>query len=279
MDCNIGLMLKDYVKPIMQLLTNDIRDYNMRLLTTKCLNTAVMISFFLLGREKGIKVADYCDSHNTAKRHTEYNTTNYKSLNEKLVKSLMVDLLKPIATREMFYILMTDNYFPFDDPEKEKAFFCGHVFVIEKVTKGPIPVFYFYQSYINEYDLNGKDSIKKMSYRQTESMLKKLEYVVMNEYWDATTVKYWLDITHVDTSKLKGSKSKGKIHLCYKKAKVRTCLGNLKKYTDQKIKEIKNHAADPDAIYGDRALYDDRVQPLKVGEMMTTLNNLSRIIK
>jgi hypothetical protein len=39
-------------------------------------------------------------------------------------------------------------------------FFPGHVFILEKIPSKDEPYFYFYQSYINNYDL--KDHIKKI---------------------------------------------------------------------------------------------------------------------
>ena len=66
--CDFGYILKDFVKPIMQCLTNDIKDYYMRLLVTKCLNQSVLMAYFMLGK-KGIKLADACDTTKVQQRH------------------------------------------------------------------------------------------------------------------------------------------------------------------------------------------------------------------
>lgn len=65
--CDIGYVIRGYVPALMQILTNELRDYNMQLLTTKCLNTAVIVWFLFLGKPK-MNEAAYCDSSDTQTR-------------------------------------------------------------------------------------------------------------------------------------------------------------------------------------------------------------------
>ena len=67
--CDIGYILKNYVKPLMQTLSNDVKDYYLKLITTKCLNTAIMLGIFMIGYKKTKAIADYCDTKATRLRH------------------------------------------------------------------------------------------------------------------------------------------------------------------------------------------------------------------
>jgi hypothetical protein len=70
----------------MQTLTNDVREYYMRLLTTKCLNTA-MLSIFMLGKRRcwNYKLLWY---RNDKKRHGENLETNTS-----IISNFKVDIL------------------------------------------------------------------------------------------------------------------------------------------------------------------------------------------
>ena len=59
--CDLGYVIKDHVKLLMQLLTNDLPQFNFKLQSTKCLNTAIMLLQFLIG-EKSQGIADACDT-------------------------------------------------------------------------------------------------------------------------------------------------------------------------------------------------------------------------
>lgn len=279
--CDIGYLIKDFVKPIMQALTIDVKDYYMRLLTTKCLNLAVCISFFMAGPKKGIAIADYCDSNLTTKRHESGEINNIT-----LMDAMQKDILnKNVKYRYLYYILMTDSYLPTDDSNEPSKFFCGHVMIIEKIPNGKDPYYYFYQAYINEYDFKGhvkkNKNTLKIPYNKMVDMLKKMKYILLNKYWDETSIKYWKDITFVDSSALLGSKPTNKIYLCYKKAKLNKCVEHLLKYTNQKLKDTtKYKAEDMNKIYGDPSLFDSDQNPLTVYDMKRSFEKLqNRIIE
>lgn len=270
----MGYILKNYVKPIMQCLTNDIKDYYMRLLTTKCLNSAVMIAYFMLGK-KGIEIADKCDSDLTQKKHKAGEMNNTDVL-EKLEKQITY---KACKYRQLFYILMTDTTFSHDDGNSRH--FPGHVFILEKI---PNMKFYFHQSYINEYDYAGhierSDGSLQLSMKSIERMMQQIRYILLNPTWDDNCVKYWKQIAHVDTSRLLGAHTKGKIFLCFQKAKVTDCINRLEKYTQKKLKEIsKIPEIQHSEIYGNKEAYDSDQKPLTVIEMKNSLEHLNDTIQ
>ena len=274
--CDMGYILKDYVKPIMQCLTNDIKDYYMKLLTTKCLNNSLMIAYFLLGK-KGIDIADYCDTNAVQERHAS-KVDNNVVLIDKLEKQM---LHKVCAYRQLYYILMTDSEFPHDDGTVRN--FPGHVFIIEKIPGVGEPTYYFHQAYINQYDYAGhikKNKGLELSYTEMKRILQQIRYVLSNPTWDAKTVKYWKEITFVDTRHMLGAQSGGKMFLCFKKAKVSECVGRLEKYARDKLKGIAKLKIDQmNEIYGNEAAYGHDQNPLTVAEMKSSLEKMLKTIE
>jgi hypothetical protein len=276
--CDLGYIIKDYVKPLMQALTIDIPDYYMRLLTSKCLNTSVLIAFFMAGKDKALMMANYCDTRATAKRHQE-GTDNNKTIVEKLTKDV---LYKRVEYRYLYYILMTDATLPMDDPNEKGKFFCGHVFIIEKIP-GNTPYYYFYQSYINEYDFKGyikkHNNTLKKTYQEMEVMLNKIKYILLNKYWDSNSVKYWKDITYVDTTQLLNSKPSNNIFLCFKKIKLKQCVENISKYVKSKLEQISLLNYDSmNKTYGDPSLFDKDQNALSAKEIQSSFINLQNHI-
>lgn len=274
--CDFGYILRYYVKPIMQALTNDIPSYYMYLRTTKCLNAAVTMAYFMLGK-RGINMADYCDTNLVAKRHEEGKDSNVV-LMDRLRRNI---LHKACQYRQLYYILMTDASFPHDDGKDRH--FPGHVFVIEKIPGGLMPMYYFHQAYINAYDYNGhikrNNGSLSLSWNDVKRMMEQMHYVLMNPTWDQNSVDYWKQITFVNTSKMLGAHSGGKMFLCFRKARVNDCVGRLEKYTKQKLAEIdKLPIGQMREIYGDAKAYDADQNPLTVKEMQSSLRRLSKHI-
>lgn len=276
--CDIVYVLKKYVKPLMQTLTVDIKEYYMRLLVSKCLNTAVMLAVFMLGKEKGISIANYCDTEKTRIRHKNNEESN-NSILAWFKKDIFSKNIK--SHRYLYYILLTDGKFTFEDQTKPYAFFPGHVFIIEKFPSknGTLPNYYLYQSYINEYDLEGhvkkNNNTLKLDYDRLKKIINGLVYILNVEKWDDNCVDYWKTLTFVDSSYLKDSQCKGNYFLCVKKARVYDCLKYIEEYTAEKIQEITPMVnADKNQIYGDKSLYDERQTPLTVFQMYTNLKKL-----
>ena len=79
--CDLGYILKDHLDCIFQLLTNEFPEYNFRMQTTKCLNTAVMLLQFFVGA-KGMAIVDSCDTRKVIERHQNGIDDNMIILND-----------------------------------------------------------------------------------------------------------------------------------------------------------------------------------------------------
>jgi hypothetical protein len=275
--CNIGFIIKNHVKCIMQLLTNDIPQFNFRLQTTKCLNTAVMLMQFLLG-SKGLQIVDACDTRDVIDRHKN-GIDNNDVLLEELRKQV---LSKREKTRTLYYILLSDGYFPAKDENNNdtQKYFPGHVFILEKIynTATKQHIYYFYQSYINKYSLTEHIEMNKglkISQKRAEELLNDLSYVVKSPTWNNDNVKKWYDMTFVDSSDFLETQSKQQFYLCFRKAKTTECLDKLKKYLIKKHSSIsKLPSSVSSVIYGNEELYDSSIKPLTNKEMLIEIESL-----
>lgn len=270
--CDIVYIILHYITPLMQCLTNDIRDYNMQLITTKCLNTAVMLMFFLLG-DGGIKHANYCDSSEMQRRNRAGEDNK-----KKIITRMQNIILSPrVKSRFVYYILMNDSEFP--HPTKGKVFFPGHVFLIERTYAGDQIKYNIYQSYINKYTLKeyyeNMDNTLRVDYVYVQRLLQKIKYILFADQWDKLCVKYWKDFTHVDTSSLLGANHKDHLFICFSHEKLKTCVKNIEKYTQGKLDEIKASTKPATAVYGNEKLYrNDQVPPLTQQEMKQSLESI-----
>ena len=276
--CDIGKIFKNYVLPLMQTIGNDLKEYNFKLRTTKCLNTSLILSFLLLG-PIGIKRASYCDTQNVIERH-ESGKTNNREVLDKLKKDIL-DKTKP--GRFVYYILVTDAYFPFDNTNKKDQFWPGHVFLMERIPNGEEPFYYFYQSFINQYDFKGhyerNNNTLKMSWSKLKETLDNLDYTLTNDKWDEKITKFWKDFTFVDMKEGKGSNSKGKFFICYNKTPATECVKYLEDYTDKKLEELnKLPTSSNNQIYGDASRYDKRENPMTNIEIKKCLTKLKKQI-
>lgn len=281
--CNLVYIIKDHIKPLMQLLTIDLKQYNMRLLTTKCLNSAVLIMYFMLGR-RGVDLAQQCDTKTVIQRHTQGLDNNAS-----VITNLKKDILsKNIKHRYLYYILLTDGHFPKTKGSAEQTiFFPGHVFILEKTPSGDDGIYFqVYQSYINHYDIKGhfqnNHNSVKMSMTEVAHLMDKLKYILESEKWDNKCIEYWKDFTFVDTSELKDTYSKNKFFLCFRKSPVKTCLQNIKRFAKHKISTLSK-IPEQFAVYGDQTLYDEKEKPLStfaiVSEMKTVVQKLENYSK
>lgn len=275
--CNIGFIIKHHVKCIMQLLTNDLPQFNIRLQTTKCLNTAVMLMQFLLGN-KGLKIVDACDTRDVIDRHKsgiEHNDTIIQELRKQIFS-------KREKSRTLYYILLSDGYFPGKDVNNNdiQKYFPGHVFILEKIynvsTKQHI--FYFYQSYINKYSLTEHIEMNKglkISHKRAEELINDLSSVLKSKTWNNDNVKKWYDMTFVDSSDFLETQSHQQFYLCFRKAKTTDCLDRLQKYLNKKHEIIsKTPQSKSNIIYGNEQLYDNNIKPLSNKQMLIEIESL-----
>lgn len=274
---NIGFIVKDFVKPIMQALTVELKHYRMRMLTTKCLNTSVTFWHLLFGK-RGHEDTVYCDVMNVVERHEQKKIDN----NIGIITALKDDILKSNTndnTKYAYYIMLTDGYFVNKDAGK-KEFFPGHVFVVEKVPTRQYPYFYIYQSYINEYDFKGSLEFRErpqISCSDMEVFMDCLEYFAENSVWDDVMVAFWKDLTNVDTSNMIGCVPENAFHMCFRKKPITECLENMERFVDHILETIP-----PDRnteIYGERNTeYNTREAPLTNGEMRKQFLALKAIL-
>jgi hypothetical protein len=246
-------ILSPHVTALMQLLTNDFPQYNMRLITTKCLNTGIMITFSLLG-QKGLEMVDECDSNLTTQRHKAGIDNNAQVL-----KQLRNQLASNRERRsKLYYILMSDGYFPQDN--RASKYFPGHVIIVEKHFDhiAQKHFFRFHQSYINKYNFKQYNSVvnKFITLENVNNILDGLEKVMTSNVWKKSNVKIWSKLTSVDTSDLLNTVSKDKFFLCFRKAEINRCVSSLRKYVKSKLIEMQmNKNKQPDAVYGNTSLY------------------------
>ncbi len=275
--CNIGFIIKHHVKCIMQLLTNDLPQFNLRLQTTKCLNTAVMLMQFLLGN-KGLQIVDACDTRDVIERHK-----NGVESNDILLEELRKQVLsKREKSRTLYYILLSDGYFPSKDEDNTevKKYFPGHVFILEKIYHKTMKqhIFYFYQSYINKYSLTEHIEMNKglkISRKRTEELLNDLSYVMKSPTWNNNNIKKWYDMTFVDSSDFLETQSQQQFYLCFRKAKTTECLNRLKKYLLTKHTIIsKLPSNESNVIYGNEELYDKNIKPLTNKQILIEIESL-----
>lgn len=270
--CDLGYILSNYITPLMQCLTNDIKEFNMQLLTTKCLNTAVMLMFFLLGKG-GIKRALSCDATALVERAQQKPINNMS-----IMKSITNNVLsKKTKHRYLFYILVNDATLKFINSD-ETIYFPGHVFVLEKYNTDDGYAFHLYQSYINEYDLKGYNNMNNgtfdFSFEDMKILLSKITYILTNNIWDEKCIQYWKDFTKVDTSMFHNSIQKDKLFVCYTHDKITSCLRNIEDYTKSKL-NILSQTPQRETVFGNQMLYNNNnVQPLTSQEMHNNLINI-----
>lgn len=278
--CDIGYVIKDHVKLLMQLLTNDLPQFNFRLQSTKCLNTAIMLLQFLVG-DKSQGIADACDTRAVIKRHT-----NGEEQNDTIIKELTKQLFsKREKSRTLYYILLSDGYFPQSTATNQPKYFPGHVFILEKIYDDDIKthVFFFYQSYINQYTLKEHIQMNKglrITSTQAQQLLSDLASVLQSKTWDRNNVRKWYNITFADSSNLLDTESQNRFYLCFRKAKTTTCLQRLEQYLKTKHSIIlSNKTLIDNNIYGDVLLYDDDTKPLTNNEVLMGIETLLQKIK
>jgi hypothetical protein len=275
--CELGFIVKDYITPVMQALTVQLKEYNMRLIETKCLNTAVMFMYLFNG-PGAIKDTQYCDVDTVAKR---YQTE--KETREDIMKGLRQELLKDEkgCERFLYYIMITHGDFTkVDQTGKETSpSFPGHVFVIEKYSDNNQKKYRLYQSYIDEYDFKGFWGLKKsinFDEGRITYFMDELQKLITTKIWTVDTVKFWKEMTNVDTTKYINANINDACKLCFRKVSVSDCVQNLLEFVEQTLNNIPQDK--PDEIYGDKSIYNTNSKPLTNQQMKTYMESLKDIL-
>jgi hypothetical protein len=236
-----------------------------------------MMIQFLLGK-KGLKIVDACDTRAVINRHQ-----NGMDRNEDIIKELKKQIFsKKEKSRTLYYILLTDGYFPYTNTDNaaDHKYFPGHVFILEKLydfTKQQ-HVFYFYQSYINKYSLTEHIKMNKglkISHKRTEELINDLSSVLRSPTWNNDNVKKWYDMTFVDSSDFLQTASHQKFYLCFRKAKTNKCLERLETFLKKKHKMLSSMPIENENnVYGEQSLYDISIKPLTNKEMIIEIESL-----
>lgn len=233
--CKYIYIISKYIVSILQVMNVTFsKSYTNNLISTKCLNTAVMLVVLLLG-EKKIKAIQQCDVPNTIKRHISFEDNNTLIAN-KLIKSLCKSSVK----NYLYYIMLTDGRLSNSVNQNQTKYFPGHVFIVEKRQNH----YYIYQSYISKYDLNAfivKNKCKKYNVTEVKEMCSFFKkFLGQNYVWDDVAVEKWLKLTDVDTSDFR-SYNTNNIYICFKKFRVKTVKNMINKFIEKSLTDIQYH--------------------------------------
>lgn len=291
-NCDVINIIMKYLEPLIQLCSATMTDYNMQMKTTKCLNTAVMLTYILGGSDK-LKTVEYCEVSKINKRYEKKNNKLQHKL--KIFDELKKDLTKKnINKRYFYYILMTNNYMEKSDLLSNSAAdtqsFPGHVFIIDKFPdcNNNEPSYNIYQSYINQYDLKGhykkNNNSMKIHNNDINFVLNGIFNIVSNPTWNKEAIKFWDDFTFVDTKNLLNYKT-DKINLCYSKISIDDCYKEFYRFSYNKALNLYNELTTNDSlnlkkydIYADKNdFYVKQLKPknlyLKLRELVIELEN------
>lgn len=235
--CDIGIILRQYLQPLLQLLQKDpeLKDFNLSD-ATKCLNTSVLLMVFMAGKKKGIDIVNQCDTVAVTARHKlgrDNNTAIMQMYSRRI-------LTTNFSQRHLYYILLTDGWFKKKDGG-DPVYFPGHVFILEKIRdhESKQPVYFLYQSYINQYDLNGyflrMNGSNKISREGVSQLLKRLSYIISNKVWDQTCFEHWKGFTNVETHEFLDTITDNEVFVCIRSIPLTTCMKNIEAYIKDRV--------------------------------------------
>lgn len=254
-NCDVTNLIMKYLEPLIQLCSATMTDYNMQMKTTKCLNTAVMLTNILGGSDK-LKTVEYCE---VSKINNRYNAKKDKLQHKKnIFEELKKDISKKnINKRYFYYILMTNNYMEksenLNSSSPETQHFPGHVFIIDKFPScnNKEPTYNIYQSYINQYDLKGHFKRNKNSMKVKDNninfVLDGINNIISNKVWNNDAVNFWNEFTFVDTKELINYKT-DKINLCYSKISIDDCYKEFYRFTYNRALNLYNEISLNDIV-------------------------------
>jgi hypothetical protein len=282
--CDIGYIIKPHIGAIMQLLTDLLPDYGIHMITTKCLNTAVMMMYLFLG-EAAKEPTKYCDTNVIRTRN---GVQNSNATDRSIANALYDDVLSG-TDHALFYVMITDSHIVHEADPTSKKYFPGHVFVIERIPPASPKErvrFNLYQSYINAYNMAGyikKNNGLSMGRNLMEKHLNNLRLLAQSHVWTADTTKFWMGLTKVDSSAFQGHVIEGKLMLCYQKVVPEGCVVKLHELVDREVAKLRTFiAANPTKakdVFGKRSLQVDKdagAVPLTNAAMLARLRAIQR---
>lgn len=305
--CDMGYLIADHVTSLMQVVTNELPQYTMQVITTKCLNTAVMIMYLFLGRA-ALEHTEFCDVTNVRARRAKSIHDPSKHVMQALIDDALgghdtdpmrdAQALKNVATgppprppgpskpstRVLYYVMITNGLMPHVTPlpagvpVPPPRMFPGHVFVIERLPRG---TFNLYQSYINHFKLNDVVKINSsfsLSHSKLSQILKDVQSIFTRRVWDAQSTTAWKQLSHVSETRFEGHMFGGNVLMCYTRKDTNKCIGELRTFVHRVITALEPVSSlFPDAVYGDSRLYAPSLSgivPLSNAAMLDDLRML-----
>ena len=305
-DDDLSRMMRGNLKAVMQLLSRYLPEYRMSLLTTKCLNTAVMVMYLALGDAALISTRQ-CDVETVRRRRKDAYTSRGISFDDmaiarRLKQRIMHPSPRESGGRELHYVMLTDGQMPLaksttstpTTQTQQEVYFPGHVFVIESFqeeTSGGVPRrrHRLYQSYINHYDVvthtammhssNGGDAtVPDIREADLETLLDGLVDMASRPVWDETMSAFWswfARVPRAHAAQFEGYTRAGVVLMCHRHVHADRCVRALRSLARRALDDSSAHAGGYTAAWGDASMYDgvNGAKPLSVREMRAVLQS------
>lgn len=269
--CSIGAFIESNCKPLIQLATHRLPEYNMRNDSTKCLNSAVMLAYLLFG-ETALQYTSQCDVENVKTRY------RLKDRSLAQAKQLAKELKRPGSEPHVLYVMLTDGNMPRSDDSSIKMYEPGHVFLIERFGGDACKdrVFDVYQSYINAYDLD-EYAMKARNQPRDQAFLDYIADSLVHLFsvptWDERCSTFWKTFTQAAGDQFEGYDHHGVMMLCYVRLPLASCSGDMRRLLTEAL--VEADAAAPDDVFGDATKYKSVVSaPLTNGQMAQHLREM-----
>jgi hypothetical protein len=240
--CPLASVVRAHLAFIMRLFDADLSEYNMRQVTTKCLNTAVLTLYMLLGK-RALDHTRYCDVENILARRARDTPASFWATMVANIAEVRRQVLRRGRERapKLFYCMITSAEVP------GHGVFPGHVFVIRKSEDGR---FDLYQSYIHEFDLNqfmqrNASGGTALPRAKVAAILDGLLDVFQNRpVWDAAASAWWKALSTVDAERFEGYPIRDTLYFCGRVVTVKQCTDTLERLLAQKRAARGTSAAD-----------------------------------
>lgn len=308
-DDDLGAMLRGErnMRAVMQLLSRYLPEYRMSLLTTKCLNTAVMVMYLALG-DAALVTTRQCDVEPVRKRRAlllnqkdedrdAFASRGHAYQDLVIARRLRERVLGRAATsggRQLHYVMLTDGDMPPTSSASSssgpppKKYFPGHVFVIESFPSGDggVVQYRLYQSYVNQYDVVQHAAMRRqrkqgnfsptIDREELERMLDGLVEMASSRTWTPRTSEFWSWFARVPlehAAQFEGYSREGVVLMCHRHVRADRCARALRALARRALGDAEAGNSSNSAIWGDEKLYDAKngAKPLTVGEMREIL--------
>jgi len=262
MVCDLGRLIDDHFNMLIDIFKGDMTELGVESVYTKCLYTSVTILYLLCGM-KAIEGSLKCYVNNVKERMSGLTVSNVENVIQKDIEEASRRILSNNKRRMVYFMMITNSELPHaKDKTREKAFFPGHVFVIDKQYDriSNEPVYRLYQSYINKYTLqefskkknknNSSSSSSSSSSRKTrkamdytfdemKAFLSKLSHLLNSKVWTQVNVDFWKEFTHVSANYMKGFLIQPHIYFCFNELPAIRCKEGLLELLYEKFKDGK----------------------------------------